>query len=130
MFNKSKSNNEAITPGSLNVFGVGTEVDGNITANGDIRVDGLIKGNLTTSSKCILGAQGKITGNITAKNCDISGLVLGDLMVSEVLLLKNTAEVRGNIRTDKFVVESGGKFNGKCEMGTNEGYQAVVSSEE
>ena len=110
---ESKEQNSSV----LNVLGEGTQIDGDISSNGDLRVDGTINGNLSTKGKCVLGTSGVITGNIQAKSCDLSGKVEGNIRVSDLLLIKSSGRVNGDINTSKMIVENGGQFNGSCVMG-------------
>ncbi|MEY2924382.1 MAG: hypothetical protein RLZZ337_930 [Bacteroidota bacterium] len=109
---------------AINVIGDGTKIVGDLKSNGDLRIDGTVEGNISTQAKCVLGASGIITGNISAKSCDISGVVNGNLAVSELLLIKSTGKINGDIRTAKLVVENGGEFNGGCTMGSSVSMQS------
>lgn len=104
---------------AINVIGEGTVIVGDLKSNGDLRIDGIVEGNISTQAKCVLGASGKITGNIQSKSCDLSGTVNGDVVVGELLLIKSTGKINGDIRTAKLVVENGGEFNGSCTMGSS-----------
>ncbi|MCC6722331.1 MAG: polymer-forming cytoskeletal protein [Bacteroidia bacterium] len=116
MFNK-KENSSAFNPGLvLNLVGEGTEITGNIIAEGDIRIDGKVKGNVNTHSKMVLGTNGVIEGDVTANSGDVSGKIKGNLSITEILFLKASGIVDGNITTSKMIVESGGEFNGNCRM--------------
>lgn len=117
MFDKSKKTTVSPSSSNLNVLGEGTTIEGNLKSKGDIRIDGTVKGDIYTESKFVLGDKGKIEGNIKANNCDISGEVKGNVSTSELLIIKNTGIIHGDINTDKLIVESGGQFNGKCQMG-------------
>lgn len=112
-----KDLNVSVSSGTLNVLGEGTVIEGNLSSPGDLRIDGEIKGNLVTQGKCVLGATGKIAGDIKASCCDISGRVKGNLLISDLLLIKNGGKVTGDVKTAKIVIESGGELNGSCTMG-------------
>ena len=105
------------TSSAINVIGEGTTIEGNLSSNGDLRIDGVVHGDVSTTSKCVLGTSGKIVGNIKAKCCDLSGSVSGDMLVTELLLIKSTGKINGDIKTAKIIVENGGEFNGSCTMG-------------
>jgi cytoskeletal protein CcmA (bactofilin family) len=108
---------------AINVIGDGTKIIGDLKSNGDLRIDGVVEGNITTQAKCVLGASGKIIGNIQSKSCDLSGTVNGNVLVNELLLIKSTGKINGDIRTAKLVVENGGEFNGACTMGSSSSTQ-------
>ncbi len=102
---------------SSNVIGKGTVLDGNIETFGNIRIEGRINGNIKSKSKIALGHSSHVDGNITAQNADVEGAVRGKIEISDVLVLKATAVVHGDISTGKLVVEPGAVFNGSCKMG-------------
>jgi len=100
----------------LNLIGEGTEINGNIISEGDIRIDGKVIGNVITKAKMVLGASGSIDGNVTANSGDVSGIVKGHLVISDILFLKSSGRIDGDIKTAKMVIESGAEFNGSCQM--------------
>jgi len=102
---------------SSNVIGKGTVLEGNIETFGNIRIEGKVRGHITSKSKVALGNDSHVDGNITAQNADIEGEVRGKIEVSEILILKATAAVHGDIIAGKLVVEPGAAFNGTCKMG-------------
>lgn len=109
------SENEA-TANNINLVGTGTEITGNIVSNGDLRIDGILNGNMNISGKVVVGESGKIKGEITCKNADISGAVDGKLIISELLSLKSTSKITGDIIVGKLAIEPGTQFTGHCEM--------------
>jgi cytoskeletal protein CcmA (bactofilin family) len=103
--------------GSVNLIGNGTKIAGDITSHGDVRIDGHLTGNITTTGKFVLGPNGVVEGNIHSNNADLSGEVKGKIMISEMLSLKGTAKINGDIVTGKLAIEPGAIFNGTCNMG-------------
>jgi cytoskeletal protein CcmA (bactofilin family) len=108
---------DAAGNGAINIIGAGTVIEGEVKSNGDIRVDGTIKGSVTSKSKVVIGATGSIEGDVTCQNADISGAIIGKTTVSEMLFLKANARINGDIQTGKLVVEVGASFTGNCSMG-------------
>ena len=102
---------------SSNVIGKGTTLDGNIETFGNIRIEGKVRGNITSKSKVALGNGSHVEGNIIAQNADIEGDVRGKIEISEILVLKATSVIHGDIVAGKLVVEPGAVFNGSCKMG-------------
>ncbi len=103
-----------------NRINVGTTITGEIESDGDIRIEGTIRGTLKTRAKVAIGNTGLIEGDIYCKTADIEGKVAGDIEVTELLTLKSTSTVEGNIYTNKIVIENGAQFNGICSMGLKE----------
>lgn len=125
MFNKSKNRNnqdsatpvQQISGGSSNSIVAGTTIVGDITANNDIRIDGMLEGTLDCQGRVIVGPTGSIHGKITCTNAVIEGKFKGNLIVKEQLSVKDSAEISGDIKTDKLIVQSGAVFNVSCNMG-------------
>jgi cytoskeletal protein CcmA (bactofilin family) len=103
--------------GAINIIGAGTVIEGEIKSNGDIRIDGTIKGSVISKARVVVGSTGVVEGDIQGQNADISGLVKGKTSVLEMLFLKSTARISGDIQTGKLVVEVGASFTGNCSMG-------------
>lgn len=101
---------------ALNSLVKGTFVEGNIAAESDIRVDGTIKGTLVCQAKVIIGPSGFIEGEIKCRNAVIEGKFYGKLRVDDMLSVKETAEIVGDVQTDKLSVQSGAIFNVTCSM--------------
>ncbi len=121
MFNKNKADEASAALRVMNQFGQGTTLNGDITTEGDIRIDGRVNGSVTSKAKTVVGATGVIEGDIFCLNAYIDGRVSGNIEVSELLILSKTAQVEGDIKIKKLVVEEGARFNGKCSMGTTSG---------
>ena len=78
--------------------------------------------NTTNESQPYLsvnGTTGNIEGEVNCKNIEISGKVGGKLNVSELLSLKASAKINGEIRTNKLAIEPGAVFSGTCDMKGN-----------
>lgn len=100
----------------INLIGSGTEITGDIMSNSDIRVDGSVSGNLTTKGKLVVGESGRIKGEVNCKNADVSGKVEGKINVTELLALKPTSLIQGDIATHRLAIEPGSVFTGNCKM--------------
>jgi cytoskeletal protein CcmA (bactofilin family) len=117
MFGMSSNKNQSTDGGSVNLIGNGTKIIGDITSQGDVRIDGHLTGNISTSGKFVLGPNGVVDGNINSSNADLSGEVKGKVTINEMLSLKSTAKINGDIITGKLAIEPGAVFNGTCNMG-------------
>jgi cytoskeletal protein CcmA (bactofilin family) len=113
-----KVNKSSVVDGaSINLIGSGTNIIGDITSNGDVRIDGTLKGNIAISGKLVVGPSGNITGDIQCQNADISGEIHGKISVGELLVLKASAKLLGDILTNKISIEPNATFTGTCNMG-------------
>ncbi|MBC7412272.1 MAG: polymer-forming cytoskeletal protein [Bacteroidia bacterium] len=114
IFNNKTENVEAP---KINLVGAGTTITGNINCAGDIRIDGTLVGNITSTGKIIIGSSGKIEGEIVCANADLFGAITGNIKVHELLTLKASSLLKGDIETNKLSIEPGANFSGKCSMG-------------
>ena len=107
--------------GGINTLTKGTTVEGTLRCDNDIRVDGTIKGKLTCNAKVIIGPSGLVEGEIRCQNAVVEGRFKGIMHVTELLNIRETAEVDGEITTNKLLVQSGAKFNTVCKMESGNG---------
>jgi cytoskeletal protein CcmA (bactofilin family) len=100
-----------------NIIGQGTRIVGDIETNGDIRIDGNIEGNVNSKGKVVIGSNGLIKGEVFCSNAELAGTLNGKIAVSELLSLKASSKVTGDIKTGKLNIEPGAIFTGTCNMG-------------
>ncbi|RMG83313.1 MAG: polymer-forming cytoskeletal protein [Bacteroidetes bacterium] len=117
---KETAKNSTIMPSptshSLNSLVEGTNVEGTIQSQSDIRIDGTIKGTLTCNAKVIIGPTGFIDGEIQCRNAVIEGRFEGILNVQELLNIRETAIVSGEVSYGKLIVQSGAVINGSYKV--------------
>ncbi|HPC97935.1 MAG TPA: polymer-forming cytoskeletal protein [Bacteroidales bacterium] len=101
---------------TINLISQGTEITGDIKSNGDIRIDGSLTGNLSTKGKVVIGPTGKVKGEVTCRNSEVSGSIEGKISVGQLLNLKASSKIQGDIVTYKLAIEPGARFTGTCKM--------------
>lgn len=116
--------------GSNNIIGEGSVLKGNLSSSGNVRLEGKVIGDLASSSKVACGETSVVDGNVVAENAEIAGKVTGKVTVDELLILKSTASIHGDISTSNLIIESGANFNGACTMGKEETIEEVDSDDE
>ena len=122
MFNGKKSDSfevgseKAPVSTSASLIGAGTTMKGDITSNGDLRIDGTLVGNIHCSAKVVIGANGNVQGDINGQTADIMGKVTGTIKVKDLLQLKGGSLLNGNIEAAKLQIEPTASFNGECHM--------------
>jgi cytoskeletal protein CcmA (bactofilin family) len=113
---------------AVNMIGKGTSIKGDIRSDGDFRVDGTLHGSIQSNGKIVVGVTGSIEGDITCQNADLSGQVKATIRVKELLSLKATSKVTGDVYTSKLAIEPGAKFSGTCNMDDEPGMKAAKES--
>lgn len=133
MFNsKSKSDafdGEIPTGSSASLIGAGTSLKGDISSNGDLRIDGTLAGNINCTAKVVIGANGVVEGDIIGQQADIMGKVNGTIKVKDLLQLKGGSAVNGNLQAAKLQIEPTASFNGECHMQTTQAATPVRATE-
>jgi len=105
---------------ALNTFAQDTKIIGDIESDGDIRMDGAMEGKLNCKGRVVIGPEAHIKGTIFARNAEILGNVEGEIKVIDLLTLKSTAVITGDLLMGKFSVEPGARFTGNCKMNGSE----------
>lgn len=100
----------------INIIGNGTTIKGDINASGDMRIDGTLIGSINSKGKVVIGVTGTVEGEIVCQNADFSGNIKAKVNVTELLAMKASANLVGDITTDKLSIEPGAKFSGTCKM--------------
>ena len=112
---------------AVNLISQGTEITGDVKSSGDIRIDGVLNGNLVTKGKVVIGTTGRIKGEVECKNSEVSGLIEGKITVTQLLNLKASSKINGTIITGKLSIEPGAVFTGNCAMKEGENGGTAVS---
>jgi len=102
--------------GKTSIIGTGTYISGQITSEGDIRIDGKLAGTVKSTSKVVVGEEGIVEGDVIALHVDITGKVNGNVVVKDLLTLRGQALVQGDIIAGKISMEPTVSFNGTCTM--------------
>lgn len=116
MFGKRGKKRKAGSAGGLTLLMEGTSVQGELVAEGDIRIDGNVSGRITCRATLIIGSEGYVEGEITAQNMRISGKLKGNADVSGELRLESSASIDGDLTVAALDVEDGAKLNGRVYM--------------
>jgi cytoskeletal protein CcmA (bactofilin family) len=102
-----------VGPGKIeNVFGASTRFEGNLTSDGNIRVDGVFEGSIETAGNVIIGEQARVM---------VWGAVKGNITALGRLEILSSGRVWGDIKVAALLIDEGGVLRGQCIMqGENE----------
>jgi cytoskeletal protein CcmA (bactofilin family) len=119
MFKKDSNQVSTSSGGDINKTNrivEGTKITGDIVTQADFRLDGELIGNFKSNGKLVIGASGIIKGDVNCKNADIEGRFDGKIHVIELLNIKSTANIIGEVSIGKLAVEPGASFTATCVM--------------
>jgi len=104
------------SPNSHSILATGTNIVGNISAEEDFRIDGIVEGNISCKGKIIVATTSTITGDITCANIEVLGKVKGNISCYDLAILRANAILDGDLKTKIIEIEPGAKFTGTCSM--------------
>lgn len=117
--NSTYSKTSSTSQNNINCIVAGSKIIGEIFTDNDFRIDGEVDGTINCQGKLIIGALGKISGEVICNQAVIEGNLNGKLTVKDILTVKETAYIEGEVFTGQLNVEPGGIINGNCTMGNN-----------
>jgi cytoskeletal protein CcmA (bactofilin family) len=115
---KAQTNNPSpsMSSNALNSLVAGTKMEGTLNATSDIRIDGELVGKLYCTGKLIVGVDGRIEGEVVCENAVIEGTIIGKLKVKELLNIRETGKIEGDVDPGKLNIQAGAVFNVTCTM--------------
>ena len=113
-----KSSGSEGVSAELNFIGKGTVVEGNVSTESSIRIDGKIKGSLTCKNTLTIGENGEIEGDVKAVNAIIGGRVKVKVIIQEKLVLESKSSLNGELKAKKLIIDEGATFDGTSNMVT------------
>jgi cytoskeletal protein CcmA (bactofilin family) len=103
--------------GEAAIIGPSIQLDGDLRGQEDLLIEGAVNGTVQLRDNSLtVGPQGKIKADVYAKEIHVDGLVEGDLFGSERVVIRKSAQVRGNITSPRVSLEEGARFKGSIEM--------------
>lgn len=102
-----------------NVLGPDVEIKGNLKFAGELTFEGKLDGEVQSEGALNLGDSAVVNGNINAQSVVVRGKVTGNVNAKERIEIKAKAELFGDIRATKLVIEEGVTFVGKTEVNPN-----------
>ncbi len=93
------------------VVGEGVSITGTLSIPGKLTVDGQIDGEIS-ANEVQVGEAGKITGKLSVAIADVRGELVDSISVAEMLILRGTAKVRGNVVYNALQIEQGAVIEG------------------
>ena len=99
-----------------NAITSGSKIIGTIIADGDIRIDGTVEGEMQCTGKVVIGEKGLIKGTVSCQNAEIMGTLDGKIVNSQTPALRATGKIKGEVQTQTLIVEPNAQFNCSCQM--------------
>ena len=110
-------------------IGPSVKLEGNFSGEGDVAIEGILIGNLSTRGDIKVGTNAVIEAEVRAKNANIAGKVKGNLIISNHLKLTSTANISGDLKAMTLSIEEGATVNGKINMSKEKNHKEQSQQE-
>jgi len=106
--------------GGLATIGPSISIKGDVTGSEDLLIHGRIDGSVSLDQHAVgVGREGRVKANIVGRVITIDGHVEGDLIATEQIVLRGSAQVHGDIKAPRVILEDGATFRGLVDMGAS-----------
>lgn len=108
------------------IVGDNSTFNGIFISDGPFRIDGFFKGVIFSEGKIIVGKTGKAECLMIGKNIIIGGVVKGEIIAEEKVVVLKSAEIFGEIYSTNVNMEEGVIFNGTCKICNKDEIKALI----
>jgi len=114
---KREEENVVVRGGDVHtLLGKGSEFDGKLTFEGQVRIDGKFSGQIFTKDTLVIGEGARVNAEINAGTVVVNGQVEGNIRATQLIELHNPGRVKGNLETPSLSIDKGVMFEGSCKM--------------
>ena len=119
---KREEENVVVRGGDVHtLLGKGSEFEGKLTFEGQVRIDGKFSGQIFTKDTLVIGEGARVNAEINAGTVIINGQVEGNIKATGMVELHPPARVKGSIETPALSMDKGVIFEGSCKMESTKG---------
>ncbi|HWB60768.1 MAG TPA: polymer-forming cytoskeletal protein [Chthoniobacteraceae bacterium] len=108
-----------ITTNTKNILSSDVEIKGSIKFQNELIIDGKIEGEIISTGVLTVGENAEVRGEIKTKSVTVLGKVHGNITVDERCELKTRAQLIGDLKAARLMIEEGATFVGKSEVTPN-----------
>lgn len=109
----------AENPNTKNILSSDVEIKGSIKFQNELIIDGKIEGEIISTGILTVGENAEVRGEIKTKSVTVLGKVHGNITVDERCELKTRAQLIGDLKAARLMIEEGATFVGKSEVTPN-----------
>jgi cytoskeletal protein CcmA (bactofilin family) len=114
---KREEDNVVVRGGDVHtLLGKGSEFEGKLTFEGQVRIDGKFSGQIFTKDTLVIGEGARVNAEVNAGTVIVNGLVEGNIRATQLIELHNPGRVKGNMETPALSIDKGVMFEGSCKM--------------
>ena len=104
-------------PGEVHtLLGKGSEFEGKLTFEGQVRIDGKFSGQIFTKDTLVIGDGARVNAEINAGTVIVNGVVEGNIRATQIIELHQPGRIKGNLEAPALSMDRGVIFEGSCKM--------------
>ena len=98
------------------VIGSSIVIDGEITGDEDLVVQGTVKGKIQLKESLYVEESGVLEADVETQNIEVAGQITGNITASDKVELKTQCRVVGDIKAPRILIADGASFKGNVDM--------------
>lgn len=99
------------------VIGPDAEFKGDLSFDKGVKILGRFEGRISTKGDLFVASDGKLQADVEAGTISVEGEINGNIAAQDLIELKNSARLQGDLRCERLVVVDGARFVGHCNVG-------------
>jgi len=111
----------------VSIISGGVKLEGNLFSEGNVRIDGIVIGNVSVNGNLTIGENANMQGEIKAGSIIMGGKIERKIIASDILRLESKSVLKGDLITRKLIIEEGAVFEGNSKM--NLGSSSITKNE-
>jgi len=99
------------------VIGPDAKFKGELAFENGVKILGGFEGSISTKGNLLVASEGVIQADVEAGTVVVEGEINGNVAAADLVELKNTARLQGDLRCERLIVVDGASFVGHCNVG-------------
>lgn len=110
------SQSPALSDSPVSTIAQDMKITGDVTCTGVIKIEGQVEGSVKGARQVLIGRQGMVKGDVSAREAIIGGKIEGSVTASDRVEVQSTALINGDLFAKSMLVQEGGRINGAIRM--------------
>ncbi len=104
-------------PEVTTVIGAGIAVNGRVSGEEDLHVEGRIEGSVQLSETFYVASGGTVVAEVRARDVVVSGTLVGNVSAEDSVTLNPGGKIVGDVTAPRVILADGASFSGNVSMG-------------
>ena len=109
------------------IIGPDAKFKGELNFENGVKILGSFEGRITTNGNLVIASEGKLQADVEAGTISVEGEISGNVAAKDLIELKKTAKLEGDLRCERLIVDDGARFVGHCNVGDGASKKPAVA---